>query len=164
MQHPQHLTAEEFSRCRNQIAALPDLLEATLEALTPAQLALPYREGGWNGYQVVHHLADSHMNGFSRFKLALTEDNPSVFGYDQDKWALLPDSTSTQIEESISILKGVHLRWGHVLDHVTEADRARTYFHMGYQQSRTLDFTLSLYAWHGLNHIGHLRLLEKHPA
>src|SRR5512140_3635639 len=101
----------DFSPMINDIEMLPRNLEAAVRGLTDAQLDTPYRDGGWTVRQVVHHLADSHMNAFVRMKLALTEDNPPVKPYDQDKWACQPDVLGVPLESSLQILRGLHARW-----------------------------------------------------
>ena len=155
--HPQFLTQEDYDRCREQIAVLPEQLLSVMEEITPNRLHLSYRVGGWTAAQIVNHLADSHMNGYIRMKLAVTANNPSVFGYDQDLWAATADGRSESIGESLSILEGLHRRWVHFLDSLTENDRAKSYFHSGYQETRTVDMTLSLYAWHGQHHVAQLK-------
>jgi len=157
--HPQILTSAQFTRCRNEIAALPDELESLLQTLAPHQLAQPYRPRGWTGLQVVHHLADSHMHALLRVKWALAENNPTIMGYDQDAWAALPGANDPDLHLSLAVIKAVHAKWVHQLDAMNPTDRARSYYHQGYKETRSLDFTMSLYAWHGKHHLGHLQLL-----
>ncbi|HWI19924.1 MAG TPA: putative metal-dependent hydrolase [Vicinamibacterales bacterium] len=148
-------TATDADR-QASIAAIGGLLAELRPALAAAQLERPYREGGWTARQVVHHLADSHMNAFIRFRLALTEDRPTIKPYDEAAWAKLADATlDPQI--SVQILDGLHQRWLVMLNAMSAADFAREAVHPDHGP-RTLDWFLQLYAWHGRHHIGHLKL------
>ena len=135
------------------IAALPGELKAVLPS---AQIDRPYREGGWTARQVVHHMADSHMNAFVRFRLALTEDRPTVKPYDEAAWARLADARLDP-QVSVQILDGLHQRWHVMLEAMRETDFAREAIHPEHGP-RSLDWFLQLYAWHGRHHIGHLQL------
>ena len=135
------------------IAALPVELEAVLAS---AQLDRPYREGGWTARQVVHHVADSHMNAFIRFRLALTEDRPTIKPYDEAAWAKLPDARLDP-QVSVQILGGLHQRWHVMLEAMRETDFVREAIHPDHGP-RSLDWFLQLYAWHGRHHVGHLKL------
>jgi hypothetical protein len=135
------------------IAGLPAELKA---AMAGAQLDRPYREGGWTARQVVHHVADSHMNAFIRFRLALTEDKPTIKPYDEAAWSKLADS-ALDPQLSIQILDGLHQRWHAMLQSMSEADFAREAVHPDHG-ARTIDWFLQLYAWHGRHHIGHIKL------
>ncbi len=137
------------------ISRTPSRLREAVENLTQPQLATPYRDGGWTVRQVVHHLPDSHLNAYTRFKLALTEDNPLVKPYDEAAWAGLPDSVTAPIEWSINLLDGLHKRWVAMLLSMSEADFLKTYRHPDYG-ARPLDFLLALYAWHGPHHVAHI--------
>ncbi len=141
------------------IAALPSRMRAAVSGLTDAQLDTPYRPGGWTVRQLVHHVADSHMNGYIRLKLALTEDNPTIKPYDQDAWAALPDS-SLPIALSLSILDAVHERWTVLWRATTPAQFARTFTHpeLG---PLTLETHLHLYAWHSRHHVAHVTGLRQ---
>ena len=135
------------------IAALPDELKA---ALPGAQIDKPYREGGWTARQVVHHVADSHMNAFVRFRLALTEDRPTIKPYNEAEWAKLSDARlDPQI--SVQILDGLHQRWHAMLLAMRDSDFTREAIHPDHGP-RTIDWFLQLYAWHGRHHIGHIKL------
>jgi uncharacterized damage-inducible protein DinB len=138
----------------NEIASLPNKLEEVTATLTEEQLTTPYREGGWNIKQVIHHLADSHMNSFIRFKLALTEDEPLIKTYDEDKWAHLEDS-NIAIQLSIDLLKNLHQRWVILLKSMSETDYQRTFKHPQIGLV-SLNKNLSLYAWHGNHHLQHI--------
>jgi hypothetical protein len=132
-------------------------LETALVGKNEAYLDTPYRPGGWKIKQVIHHLADSHMNAFFRFKLALTEENPTVKAYDEAAWANLPDAVMG-IESSMAIIKAVHEKWGVLLSAMTEADFRKTYFHPEKQRSQTLAEVALMYAWHGMHHLAHVQL------
>jgi hypothetical protein len=153
------LTPEERRVRIEQIAETPGRLSVAVAGLTPAQLDTPYREGGWTVRQVVHHLADSHMNSFVRFKLALTEKEPTIKPYEQDLWAGLADS-ALPIEISLSLLTALHQRWVIVLQNMKPGDFARTLSHPE-QGLITLDQNLCIYAWHGRHHVAHVTALRE---
>jgi len=154
------LTPAERAAYIQQIAELPALLAAAAERLGAERLGLSYRPGGWTGQQVVHHVADSHLNAYCRFRLALKEDNPTIRPYDEATWAELPDVAATPITVSLALLASLHSRWGTLLHHLTEAQWQRTFFHPETKRTATLDQTLALYSWHGRHHLGHLELLN----
>ena len=135
------------------IGAFPSELKAAIGA---ARLDTPYRDGGWTARQVVHHVADSHMNAFIRFRLALTEDKPTIKPYNEAEWAKLADA-KLDPSVSIQILDGLHQRWHTMLLAMSDADFSREAIHPDHGP-RTLDWFLQLYAWHGRHHIGHVRL------
>ena len=147
-------TAENRRAAIAAIGALPAEVKAAVRA---ARLDHPYREGGWTGRQVVHHLADSHMNAFVRFRLALTEQEPAVKSYDEAKWAELEDSRREDPATSLQILDGLHQRWRTLLESLKEADWTRTARHPDHGVI-SLDWLLQMYAWHGRHHVGHLAL------
>lgn len=140
------------------IGELPKKLKLLTENLREEQLSLPYRPGGWTVRQVVHHLADSHLNSIIRFKLALTEDTPTIKPYDEAAWANLRDTAITPIEVSVRMLEAIHLRWINLLDGFTEADWQKKVFHPERKAEMKLDEFLGLYAWHGEHHLAHIRL------
>ena len=135
-----------------QIGSLPSSLEEALAGLDEAQIDTPYRSGGWTVRQVVHHLADSHMNAFVRMKLVITEDTPTLKPYNQDEWAVQADAMKTPLLSSVSILKGLHERWVTLLENVAESGWARTAMHPE-NGEMTLDDLLSLYGRHGESHV-----------
>ena len=141
-----------------EIERLPADLKTALADLPPGGLDRPYREGGWTGRQVVHHLADSHLNSQLRFRFALTEDKPVIKPYDQDGWAKLADANGP-VESSLSILEGLHGRWAALLKSLSEEQWKRTTVH-----PETGDWDVEslagLYSWHGRHHVGHLRLIR----
>ncbi len=125
--------------------------------LQEADLQTPYREGGWTRLQVVHHLADSHMNSFIRFKLALTEDNPVIKPYEEQLWAIQPDY-NLPAELSLNILESLHKRWAVLLNSLQESDFARTFQHPQTQKTLKLSEVCALYAWHGAHHLAHISM------
>ena len=153
-------TANERAERIAQIAACPAGMRAAVQGLDDAKLDTPYRDGGWTVRQVVHHVPDSHMNAYVRFKLGLTEDTPTIKPYEENSWAQLPDSRTAPIGMSLDILESVHARWVLVLRAVRDADFARKINHpeSGVQ---TLDRMLALYAWHGRHHIAHVTSLRE---
>lgn len=143
-----------------QLAMLPDQVRAAAAGLTPEQLNTPYRPGGWTVRQVLHHLPDSHMNAYMRFRLALTEDVPTIKPYDEGAWAELPDVAATSVGVSLSLLNALHSRWTTLLRHLTEEQWARSFYHPGSQKEFTLDQALAMYAWHGRHHLAHISTLR----
>ena len=141
---------------RQNIAAIASFPAELKSAMPAARIDQPYREGGWTGRQVVHHIADSHMNAFVRFRLALTEDKPTIKPYNESEWAKLADM---KLDPAISIqlLDALHQRWHTMLLAMSDADFAREAIHPE-NGTRTLDWFLQLYAWHGRHHIGHIKL------
>lgn len=142
------------------IEALPSWLDPCIENLDKEQLEMPYRPGGWSSRQIIHHLADSHMNGYIRLKLALTEDNPVIKPYDQDRWAILPDVEIEPLNISITLLHALHRRWGTLLRNLREEDWERTYFHPEYEQTVAIWEMADNYAWHGRHHMEQIRGLR----
>ncbi len=141
-----------------KIEALPALLEEAVRGLSDRQLDTPYREGGWTVRQVVHHLADSHINALVRMKLILTENRPTLKPYDQDAWSKLPDS-HLPIAPSLSILRGLHERWATLLRSIPEEAWSRVAVHPEAGEM-TPDRLLSMYSGHGEKHVGHIRSLR----
>jgi hypothetical protein len=173
---------EERSQHLDQIAAAPAKLEAALQGLDPQQLDTRYREGGWTLRQVAHHLPDSHMGGYVRTKLTLTEDEPLFKTYMADGWASLADSAVTPVETSVALLTALHERWLNLLRSLAEEDFARGHRHpkLGTDNPNaeerwtagclrrepgfgvlSLDTTIALYAWHGRHHVGHITGLRE---
>jgi uncharacterized damage-inducible protein DinB len=143
-----------------EIEQAPVALRDAVKGLSPQQLDTPYREGGWTVRQVVHHVPDSHMNAYVRFKLALTEDEPIIKPYAEDLWAMLSDTQSTPIEVSLALLESLHTRWVELLRSLRPQDWKRTFNHpeLG---TVSLERNLGLYAWHGKHHIAHITELRK---
>ena len=143
------------------IEAAPRLLRAAAEGMSERQLDTPYREGGWTVRQVVHHVPDSHLNAYVRFKLALTEDAPTIKPYDEALWAALPDSRETPVAVSLTLLDALHQRWVTLLRAMAPADFSRTFIQPEHCRSMSLDQVLALYAWHGKHHLGHVTSVRK---
>lgn len=154
------LTEEQRQQCLTDIEQAPDRLRTSLHGLSNQQLDTPYRDGGWTLRQVAHHIADSHMNSYIRFKLALTEDDPTVKTYMENLWAELPEAKHAPIDVSLALVDSLHQRWMLMLRGFTEAEWKRTFRHpeMG---PMTLEKTLALYAWHGRHHVAHITSLRK---
>ena len=143
-----------------EIKVLPTILERAIINLDQAQLDTPYRDGGWTGTQVVHHVADSHMNAFIRFRLGLTEDNPTIKPYDQDAWVKLADYKTVPINVSLTLLHSLHLRWHAMLLAVSKEEWERTIYHPDHKKTITLWDMLGDYAWHGAHHVAHITNLR----
>jgi hypothetical protein len=147
-------------RAIDAITATPANLRAAVAGLTDAQLDTPYRPGGWMVRQVVHHVVDSHINAYVRFKLALTEDEPTIKPYDEGRWAELADSRETPIETSLLLLERLHDRWVRLLRSMSADDFARRLRHPETGMQR-LDQVLALYEWHGKHHVAHITSLRE---
>lgn len=143
-----------------QIAETPAAMRSALRGLTDAQLDTPYRPAGWTLRQVAHHVPDSHMNAFVRFKLALTEDNPTIKPYNESEWAKLADVKLTPVETSLEILDALHRRWVLLLESMQPEDFARPLLHPE-NGPMTLDRLLQMYAWHGRHHVAHITSLRQ---
>jgi len=141
------------------IAAAPGLYRSAVRGLDDAQLDTPYRPGGWTVQQTVHHVGDSHMNSFIRFRLALTETEPAVTAYDQALWAEIADMRTVPVEVSLQLIEALHTRWVVFLKAMTPADFRRTFRHPEIGLVR-LDTNLALYAWHGKHHAAHITRLR----
>ena len=142
------------------LAQLPHNLTAAVKGLDAQQLDTPYRPEGWTVRQVVHHVPDSHLNAYVRFKLALTEDHPTIRPYDEAKWAQLPDSAITPIDVSLQLLAGLQSRWVDLVRSMQPSDFARTLLHPQ-RGSLTLDQMLAMYAWHSAHHTAHITSLRQ---
>ncbi len=143
------------------IEVLPKALEYAVSNLDAHQLEVPYKPNGWNSRQVVHHVADSHMNAYIRFKLGLTENNPTIKPYNQDAWANLSDTKNIPINISITLLYALHNRWVEVLKNIKADEWIRTVEHPEHKKQMSLWYLLGLYAWHGKHHTAHINELRK---
>lgn len=150
------VTPDKRRQWMADITALPRELERAVTDLPPGGLDTPYREGGWTARQVVHHLADSHMNAYTRIKLALTEDAPAIKTYQEQLWAELPDGKTSDPAISLRILEGLHRRWTILLESLAPEQFARSAQHPEWGPI-TVDFLLQLYSWHCRHHVGHIR-------
>jgi uncharacterized damage-inducible protein DinB len=143
------------------IQYLPQHLENAVVNLDEVQLHTPYRDEGWTLHQVVHHVADSHMNAFIRFKLGLTENHPTIKPYVEYLWANLADVKKVPVNVSITLLHAVHIRWLALLNSLSEKDFSKTVFHPEHNKEMSLWYLLGLYAWHGRHHTAHITSLRE---
>lgn len=154
---PANYEPELIEEWIEELAALPKNLREIVENLSYESLDWTYKPNSWTIKQVVHHLADSHVNSFIRFKLILTEDTPTVRPYDQDAWAMLPDGNSPEIVDSLSILQGIHGRLATLLSDLDTDDLDKNFFHPEYEGTLTLKWLIGLYAWHSRHHLAHIK-------
>lgn len=152
---------EGINRSISDIESLPKALRAAVDGLDGEQLNTPYREGGWTPREVVHHVADSHMNAYVRCKLALTEDAPTIKPYNEADWAKLADVRIVPIEVSLNLLDALHERWVALLQSMSAADFERCYVHPDQQRRVPMREVVALYAWHGRHHTGHIMSLRE---
>jgi hypothetical protein len=145
------------------IQQCPTLLEGAISNLDEQQLNIPYRDGGWTSKQVIHHVADSHMNAYMRFKVALTEDNPTIKTYEEAAWAELSD-TGLPENISLTLLHALHLRWHELMKNMDGTDWQRTIFHPEHNRKISLWDMLKIYAWHGKHHVAHINSLRERMA
>ncbi|MEM8891128.1 MAG: YfiT family bacillithiol transferase [Bacteroidota bacterium] len=158
-----HLSPEEREVKRSSIRLFPARLRAASESLNDEQLDTPYRPGGWTIRQVIHHVVDSHMNSYVRFRWTLTEDEPVIKAYDEKAWALLPDAKSAPVSFSLDLLHHLHIRWMLLLDAMGEEEYQKRLEHP-VSGHLTLDEMLALYAWHCDHHLAHVTELKKREA
>lgn len=154
------LTERERKDCLEKIRTTPQLLREAIQGLSEAQLNTPYRPDGWTVRQVVHHVPDSHINSYVRFRWAMTEPSPTIKAYEEQHWAELPDGKNAPINISLDLLEVLHKRWMLLLDSMTETDFAKILVHP-VSGELTLDEMLQIYAWHGPHHIAHITELRK---
>ena len=157
---PESITDQALFTAIDQIAALPSEFRTVIKGLSDQQLDTPYRDGGWTVRQVVHHVADSHINSYVRFRLALTEDEPGIKPYDEKAWAELIDSRHAEPGLSLDLLDCLHRRWTMLLRSFGPREWGRTFRHPERGTVR-LDITTLLYAWHGRHHTAHVRTLRE---
>ena len=143
------------------IETLPSLLEYAIINLDEAQLNTPYRPEGWTIKQLVHHVADSHINAYIRFKLGITENNPAIKPYNQDAWANLKDTHNLPVNISLTLLHALHQRWHEVLANMSDEDWNKTVYHPEHKKEMSLWFLLGMYAWHSKHHVAHVRSLRE---
>lgn len=153
------LTPEQRLECIQRIAGTPAALRAAVLGLNPGQLATPYRPGGWTVAQVVHHVADSHLNAICRMKLALTENEPTIKPYLQNGWAELPDAREAPVEPSLAMIEGLHQRWVQLLRSLKPEDFRKKFLHPE-TGPQSLDRVVALYSWHGAHHTAHITSLR----
>ena len=155
---PQVIESHHIQDWIQEIALFPARLLKLTENLNDEQLNWKYRPKGWTIQQVIHHCADSHMNSFTRFKLSLTEDLPTIKPFLEDKWAELPDTTETPIFESIKILEGLHSRWIKLLKSLNSNDLEKEFFHPEHGKRFSIAENIGIYAWHSNHHLAHIKL------
>jgi hypothetical protein len=155
------LNADERRTMIDTIAAAPSRMREAVSGLSDTQLDTPYREGGWTVRQVIHHVPDSHLNAYIRLKLALTEEDPLIRPYDEALWAGLPDSQQTPVDVSLTLLESLHARWVTLLRSLKESDFRRTLRHPEHSGILTLDWLVSMYAWHSRHHVAHVTSLRE---
>jgi len=159
-QRPESYTPQLLEQWIAVISTLPLWMDACIENLDAHQLHTAYREGGWTIQQVVHHLADSHMNAYVRIKLALTEDNPTIKPYSESAWAELPDTQSVPVNISVTLVHALHRRLVALLQRITPADWERTYHHPEHNRDVPLWEVVAMYAWHSRHHVAHINGLR----
>ncbi len=159
-EYSKRLSREERARLIAQIEECPARMRDAVRGLNPAQLATPYREGGWTVHQVVNHVPDSHLNAYIRVKLALTEENPAIKTYEEQLWAETEDGRNTPPEISLTLLESLHQRWVLLLRSLPEAEFQKTLRHPQWGEIN-LNELLGLYAWHSRHHVAHITELRK---
>lgn len=157
---PQPYSEAQKNKWLIDIAELPNLVEASVLNLDEPQLNTPYRDGGWTLQELVHHIADSHINAFCRIKLTLTENNPGIRPYEEKDWVKQAD-VLLPINVSMTLLHALHLRMHAIMSNVKEKDWERTYVHPATGQQYNLWYLLGTYAWHGRHHVAHINALRE---
>ena len=157
---PTEFTNESRAFAATAIAEAPARFRAALAGLSEAQLDMPYREGGWTVRQLVHHVADSHMNAYIRTRLALTEENPTIKPYEEQLWAELPDAKTVPVEVSLTLIDAMHARWTGLLEMLSDAQWSRPMSHP-VNGPMTLEMMTALYAWHSNHHVAHITELRR---
>ena len=152
---------EEINENIALIEQLPFELKKVLAHIPAENLEKPYRDGGWTGIQVIHHLVDSHLNAYTRFKLAVTENNPTIKPYDENAWAKLFDANDRDYSTSLQLLEALHKKWGIFLSSLNEEDLEKTLFHPESKKTYRVVDMIASYAWHGLHHVAQIKLLTK---
>ena len=154
-------TREQVAEWIDDIAATPAAMRAAVKGLDARQIETPYRPGGWTVRQVVHHLPDSHLNAYTRYKLALTEDTPTIKPYDEAAWAELEDTRIVPLSVSLDLLEVLHIRWVALLRSLSQDALERDFRHPEKGRIMRLDATLGMYAWHGKHHVAHVTSLRE---
>ncbi|MEM8964860.1 MAG: YfiT family bacillithiol transferase [Bacteroidota bacterium] len=157
---PTEVTPAGREKYLTEIEQLPSEMRNTVTGLSDEQLDIPYREGGWTIRQVVHHVPDSHVNSYIRYRWTLTENQPTIKAYYEDRWGELPDAASAPVEPSLQLLEALHQRWLLLLRAMSDEDYARSFVHPETNKTIRLDTMLALYAWHGKHHVAHIQNLK----
>lgn len=160
---PGAITKDQIELWIAELAALPNRLRATVQSLGEEQWETPYRPKGWTVRQLVHHLPDSHLNSYTRFRLALTEDAPTIRTYHEELWAELPDAKNGPVEPSLVLLEALHVRWTALLRSMTSEQFGRAFIHPEWGSVR-LDVALAQYAWHSRHHLAQIESLRRRMA
>jgi len=158
---PQPFSHEQKEKWLLDLQFFPDSLELSIHNLDAHQLQTPYREGGWTVQQLVHHVADSHMNAYIRFKLGLTENNPPIKPYEEKEWVKLNDVEALPINVSLTLLHALHQRWVAAIKNLSEDQWERTVYHPEHKINMSLWYLLGMYAWHGRHHVKHITALRE---
>jgi len=161
---PNDIDALIIEQWINDIRQFPELLEELVAPLSVEQLNWRYRPDGWTIKQVAHHCADSHINSLIRFKLALTEDAPTIRPYFEDRWATLPDSLDDDLSDTMSLIKGLHRKWVKLLVNLNEKELDKTFIHSEHGKVFTLRENIGTYAWHCRHHLAHIRQALQHKG
>jgi hypothetical protein len=161
---PQQFSEKQKQEWLTDIRLLPQSLENAIQNLDESQLNTPYREGGWKVTQLVHHVADSHINAYCRFKLGLTENNPAIRPYEEKLWAELPDVENIPINVSLTLLHALHTRWYAAIKDLNDEDWNRTVLHPEHNKTFTLWHLLGMYAWHCKHHVAHITALRENKG
>lgn len=159
-----HISEAQILKWIDTIEDLPEILYELTKDLSVEQLNWPYRPEGWTIKQVVHHFANSHMNSVMRFKLTLTEDVPTIKPYFEDRWATLADDNDNDLSHSLSLLRGLHAKWGILLRSLTKTDLKREFIHPEHGRRFNLEENLAIYAWHCEHHVAHIKQALKYKG
>ena len=152
---------QDYPKLIDQLEELPGKVRAAVMGLTDEQLDTPYREGGWTLRQVVHHLPDSHLNAYMRFKLAITEDTPIIKPYEEGLWAECKEAKYGPLNDSLDLLDSLHRRWVAFLRTLKPEDFLRKYYHPAQEKNYVLSSVLGMYVWHGKHHLAHITETKK---
>jgi hypothetical protein len=163
-QKPDLISSEMINSWISDIERFPSEIEKATNNLSNEALNWQYRPDGWTIKQVVHHCADSHMNSIIRFKLALTEDSPTIRPYYEDRWAKLIDSNDDSLDDTLFLLKGLHAKLGKLLRHISEEERSREFIHPEHGKRFRIDETIGTYAWHSNHHLAHVKQAIAHEG
>jgi hypothetical protein len=158
---PQTFSNEQKNKWLADLKYFPNEIELAIQNLDEPQLNTAYREAGWTVKQLVHHIADSHINAYVRFKLALTEENPTIKSYEENDWAQLADVSIVPINVSLTLLHALHIRWVATIQNLSEEQWSHTVFHPEHKKEMSLWFLLGMYAWHGKHHTAHINALRE---
>ncbi len=161
---PDNYSDEYIREKINEIATFPERLKSEVLHLTDEQLDTPYRDGGWTIRQVIHHCADSHINCFVRIKWALTEQNPIIKYYHEDRWGESPDNLTMPIAPTLLLLEGLHFRLAYLMKNLSNQDLKKSFIHPEHSKEFKIEEIIGTYAWHGNHHLAHITALEKRKS